>query len=66
MLCPPTSLEFGPAGVETTPVDRSVGLEAHSQQVAGAGHLHGGGGGGAQLGQLRSGEVRATIHLKGR
>lgn len=63
---PPTSLDFGPAGVETATADVSVGLEAHGQQVAGAGDLHGGGGGGAQLGQLRSCEVRAAVDLKGK
>lgn len=63
---PTTSLDFGPAGVETATADVSVGLEAHGQQVAGAGDLHGGGGGGAQLGQLRSCEVRAAVDLKGK
>lgn len=61
-----TSLDFGPAGVETTTADVSVGLEAHGQQVAGAGDLHGGGGGGAKLGQLRSCEVRAAVDLRGK
>lgn len=64
VCCPSTSLDFGPAGVETATADVSVRLEAHGQQVASAGHLHGGGGGGAKLGQLRSCEVWAAIHLR--
>jgi len=61
---PPTSQSFSPARVEPSPADVGVGLEAHREQVAGAGDVHWAGCGGAELGQLGGQQVWASIHLE--
>lgn len=63
--CPPTSMDFSPACIETSTTDVGIRFEAYCKQVASAGDTHWTSCGAAELDQPWGRQVWASIHLRG-